>query len=156
VRRETVGRYDRRRHANAAETFPGSEASAPAESSDLQDGRTPNAAHTFAGAAPNAAKRFPGSAPRPRHAAAIFRTALAEKLDAGLGLQRIWQDLVEEYGYGASYESVKWFVQTLTPTRRAVGVCHCAPGAKAQGDFFRGAPTLDGAPASGAGRGSFA
>jgi transposase len=69
--------------------------------------------------------------------------AIAEKLDAGLSLQRIWQDLVEEYGYGASYESVKRFVRTMAPTRRAVGVFHCAPGAEAQVDFFRGAPTLD-------------
>src|SRR6188508_1054304 len=93
----------------------------------------------------NAAKTFPGSPPRPRFAAAVYRTAIAEKLDAGLSLQRIWQDLVEEYGYGASYESVKRFVRTLTPTRRAVGVFHCAPGAEAQVDFFRGAPTLDAA-----------
>ncbi len=41
----------------------------------------------------------------------------------------IWQDLVEEYGYGASYESVKRFVRTIAPTRRAVGVFHGAPGA---------------------------
>lgn len=53
-----------------------------------------------------------------------------EKLDVGLSLQRIWQDLVEEYGYGASYESVKRFVRTLAPTRRAVGIFHCAPGAE--------------------------
>ena len=58
-----------------------------------------------------------------------YRTAITEKLDAGLSLQRIWQDLVEEYGYGASYESVKRFVRTVAPTRRAVGVFHCAPGA---------------------------
>ena len=29
--------------------------------------------------------------------------------------------------------------------RRAVGVFHCAPGAEAQVDFFRGAPTLEAA-----------
>jgi transposase len=91
----------------------------------------------------NAAKTFPGSAPRPRFSAAVYRTAIAEKLDAGLSLQRIWQDLVEEYGYGANYESVKRYVRTLAPTRRAVGVFHCAPGAEGQVDFFRGAPTLD-------------
>jgi transposase len=91
----------------------------------------------------NAAKTFPGSPPRLRFAAAIYRTAIAEKLDAGLSLQRIWQDLVDEYGYGASYESVKRFVRTMAPTRRAVGVFRCAPGAEGQVDFFRGAPTLD-------------
>ena len=75
----------------------------------------------------------------------MYRTAITEKLDAGLSLQRIWQDLVEEYGYSASYESVKRFVRTIAPTRRAVGVFHCAPGAEAQVDFFRGAPTLEAA-----------
>jgi transposase len=94
---------------------------------------------------PNPAKTFPGLPPRPRFAAARYRTAITEKLDAGLSLQRIWQDLVEEYGYGASYESVKRFVRTVAPTRRAVGVFHCAPRAEAQVDFFRGAPTLDAA-----------
>jgi competence protein ComEC len=39
--------------------------------------------------------------------------------------------------------AVKRFVRTIAPTRRAVGVFHCAPGAEAQVDFFRGAPTLD-------------
>jgi hypothetical protein len=58
----------------------------------------------------------------------MYRSAISEKLDAGLSLQRIWQDLVEEYGHAASYESVKRFVRTLAPTRRAVGVFHCAPG----------------------------
>ena len=38
---------------------------------------------------------------------------------------------------------MKRFVRTIAPTRRAVGVFHCAPGAEGQVDFFRGAPTLD-------------
>jgi hypothetical protein len=79
--------------------------------------------------ASNAAKPFVGSAARARFAAARYRTAILEKLDQGLTVQRIWQDLGEEFGYGASYESVKRFVRTLAPTRRAVGVFHCAPGA---------------------------
>ena len=32
-------------------------------------------------------------------------------------------------GYSASYELVKRFVRTIAPTRRGVGVLHCAPGA---------------------------
>jgi hypothetical protein len=42
-------------------------------------------------------KTFLGSAPRLRFTAAVYRTAIAEKFDAGLSLQRIWQDLIEEY-----------------------------------------------------------
>jgi hypothetical protein len=145
VRRETVSRHDERRRANAAKTFPGSDDPPSTDSSGIPIGADSNAAKTFAGSAANPAKTFPGSAARPRFAAAIYRTAITEKLDAGLSLQRIWQDLVEEYGYGASYESVKRFARTVAPTRRAVGVFHCAPGAEAQVDFFRGAPTLDAA-----------
>jgi transposase len=145
VRRETVSRYDQTRRANAATTFPGSEASPPSESPDRPPGEAANAAKTFAGSDSKPTKPFPGSVPRARFAAVVYRTAITEKLDAGLSLQRIWQDLVEEYGYGASYESVKRFVRTIAPKRRAVGVFHCAPGAEGQVDVFRGAPTLDAA-----------
>ena len=129
VRRETVIRYDRMRRANAAKTFPDSDPPPLTGSPDLWDVDDANAAKTFAGSDANPAKAFPGSTPRPRFTAAVYRTAIAEKLNAGLSLQRIWQDLVEEYGYGASYESVKRCVRTMAPTRRAVGVFHCAPGA---------------------------
>ena len=145
VRRETVSRYDRARRANAAKAFPGSNASSPSHCGDRATGEGSNAAETFPGSQPNPAETFLGTGARARFAAAIYRSAISEKLDAGLSLQRIWQDLVEEYGYAASYESVKRFVRTLAPTRRAVGVFHCAPGAEGQVDFFRGAPTLDGA-----------
>ena len=90
----------------------------------------------------NAAKVFPGSRVPPRSTAAPYRDAILEKLDLGLSLQRIWQDLVEEYGYGGSYESVKRFARRLERPRRAVGVYHSAPGEEGQVDFFRGAPTL--------------
>ncbi len=143
VHRETVAEYDRARLSNPAKTFPGSELGLGAETPGDQGEPAANPAKTFAGSAPNPAKPFPGSAIRRRFTAAPYRTTIAEKLDAGLTLQRIWQDLVEEFGYGASYESVKRFVRTLAPVRRAVGVFHCAPGAEAQIDFFRGAPTLD-------------
>ena len=85
-------------------------------------------ASNAAGSTPNAAKTFAGSVPPVRFAAAAYRDAITEKLDAGLTLQRVWQDLVEDFGYGASYESVKRYVRTLAPRRRAVGVFHFAPG----------------------------
>ena len=93
VRRETVSRYDRMSRANAAKTFPGSDQAPPAESPDLPDGAGSNAAKTFAGSDAKPAKTFPGSTPRLRFTAAVYRSAIAEKLDAGLSLQRIWQDL---------------------------------------------------------------
>jgi len=142
VRRETVGRYDRMRVSNAAKVFPGSGGVPPGESGEDQAAAAANAANVFAGSDSKAAKVFPGSGRRSRATAAGYRTAITEKLDAGLSAQRIWQDLVEEFGYAASYESVKRYVRTIAPRRRAVGVFHCAPGAEGQVDFFRGAPTL--------------
>ena len=147
VRRETVSRYDRARRGNAAKTFPGSASPPVPDSPGETTADDSNAAKTFADPTSKPAKTFPGSGARRRFAAGLYRDAICEKLDAGLSLQRVWQDLVEEYSYGASYESVKRFVRTLTPARRAVGVFHCAPGAEAQIDFFQGAPTLE--PATG-------
>ena len=74
VRRETVSRYDRRASANAAKVF--------------------------AGQSSNAAIVFPGSAPRSRGTAAAYRSAITEKCEAGLSVQRICQDLVAEYRCG--------------------------------------------------------
>jgi len=70
-----------------------------------------------------------------------FRDVIAGKLDEGLSAQRIWQDLVSEHGFGASYTSVKRFVRQLggnspLPFRRM----ECPPGAEGQVDFGRGAP----------------
>jgi len=134
VRRETVSRYDRLRQSNAAKVFPGS--ASPAASSEAVS--PPESGAT----ASNPAKVFPGVSLPPRSTAAPYRDVIVEKLDGGLSLQRIWQDLVEEYGYCGSYESVKRFARRLERPRRAVGVYHSAPGEEAQVDFFRGAPTL--------------
>lgn len=144
VRRETISAYARQAGSNPAKTFPGS---AGSESPDFQtfegvDGSNP--AKTFAGSGSNPAKAFPGSGARPRFAAAEYRDAITEKLELGLTIQRIFQDLVEDFSYGHSYESVKRYVRTLAPKRRACGVMHSLPGEEAQVDFFQGPPTLDG------------
>ena len=147
--RTDLSRYDLVRRANTAKTFPGSDPPVSTDPPDLPDVEGSNAAKTFAGPDANPAKTFPGSGPRPRFTAALYRTAIAEKLDAGLSLQRIWQDLVEEYGYSASYESVKRFVRTLAPARRAVGVFHCAPGADyGESPVMVSSPAFSGRPSA--------
>jgi len=80
-----------------------------------------------------------------------FREAVLAKLDAGLSAQRVWQDLVDEHGFAASYESVKRYVRRLgartpLPFRRI----EVEPGAEVQVDFGRGAPVVP--PARSAGR----
>ena len=88
-----------------------------------------NPAKTFPGSEPNPAKTFArlpcaGRGSRPRRT----DDAITEKLELGLTIQRIFQDLQEDYAYGYSYESVKRYVRTLAPRRRACGVMHSRPG----------------------------
>jgi transposase len=146
VRRETVSRYDRIRQSKAAKVFPGSTAvPAPSEGPEgaMDGSEESNPAKTFPGSDPKAAKVFAGSQLPPRSGAAAYHDVIVEKLDLGLTVQRIWQDLVEAYGYGYSYESVKRYIRRLERPKRAVGVYFSDPGEEAQVDFFQGAPTLD-------------
>jgi transposase len=142
VRRETVSRYDRLRQSNPAKVFPGSEEAKPPANGVLEGVGPSNPAKVFPGSSPKAAKVFPGSGPESRSSAAEFHDVITGKLDKRLSIQRIWQDLVEDYGYGASYESVKRYVRGLRRSGRVVGVMHADPGEEGQVDFFRGAPTL--------------
>jgi len=150
VRRETISKYAREASPNPAKTFPGLsgplnevEPRNPGEGVDSANGAGADPAKTFPGSEANPAKTFAGSALPSRFAAAEFRDAILEKLELGLSVQRIFQDLGEDYAYGHSYESVKRYVRTLAPRRRAVGVMYTAPGEEAQVDFFQGPPTLD-------------
>ena len=143
VRRETVSRYARPADPNPAKVFPGSEGSGEAEVEALSGGEGANAAKVTAGPWPNPAKVFPGSSRASRSAAGKYEETIREKLKARLSAQRIWQDLVEDFGYGYSYESVKRYVRLLEPERRAVGVMTSLPGEESQVDFFQGPPTLD-------------
>jgi transposase len=73
-----------------------------------------------------------------------FREVILEKLDQDLSAQRIYQDLVADHGFKASYDSVKRFVRKLSnrrplPMRRL----ECLPGEEAQVDFGTGAPIID-------------
>ena len=90
-----------------------------------------------------AAKVFPGTKPRQCSSSAVFHDEIVEKVEAGLSAKRVWQDLVEEFGYGHAYESVKRYVLKLKVQRRVVTVLHSAPGEEAQVDFFRGVATFD-------------
>jgi len=70
-----------------------------------------------------------------------FREVILSKLELGLSAQRIWQDLVADHGFTASYSSVKRFVRWLGKTRPLpFRRMECAPGEEAQVDFGRGGP----------------
>jgi len=140
VRRETVSRYDRARRSNAAKVFPGSSAPDPPPEGGVSPEDEAKAAKVFPGSPALPGVSAPRELPR-RSTAAPYHDSILEKLGQGLTLQRIWQDLVEEYGYGGSYESIKRYARKLDRPRRAVGVYHSEPGEEGQIDFFQGAPT---------------
>jgi transposase len=139
VDRETVAKYARELASKPAKVFPGSGGPESGVSAGFVGGDPPKPAKVTAGSSPKPAKVFPGA----RSVAAVYRTEIQEGMDAGLTAQRIYQDLVLEYSYGHSYESVKRFVRKLAPKREAVGVMHSAPGEEGQVDFFQGPPTLN-------------
>jgi len=139
VDRETVARYDRLRHARSkpAIVAPGSgvpESSNPAISTAGSESLLEDLVFV------EASGRSPGRTSQ----CDPFSDLVKKKLDGGLSAQRIWQDLVSEYGFTGSYSSVKRFVRRLgaatpLPFRRM----ECEPGQEGQVDFGSGAWVLE-------------
>lgn len=74
-----------------------------------------------------------------------WRAAILEKLQQGLGVRRIYQDLqVPPYSYGGSYYSVRRLAAKMSQsTELPVRRMECAAGMEAQVDFGRGAWLVD-------------
>jgi transposase len=74
-----------------------------------------------------------------------YREAIDLGLSRGRNARAIWQDLVSEYGFASSYQSVQRFVRkrrgTQTPEARVVIVT--APGHEAQVDYGTGPMVRD-------------
>ncbi len=114
IRRETVSRHDPHRESKPANVSTGSE---------------PKAAGMSSG---------------PKSVAEPYREIIEESVGKGLTAQRIWQDLVEHYGYGHAYASVKRFVRRVKQAHPEVAdVMEHPPGQEAQVDFFQGVATFD-------------
>jgi len=139
VHRETVARHVALAAADgskpATQAPPGSGGREPADSAaDPPCGEEP------ANLSDNAVRRAgPGRASD----CEPFRGVILAKLEQGLSGRRIWQDLLGEPKFAASYHSVKRFIHRLgrsapVPFRRM----ECAPGEEAQIDFGRGAPIV--------------
>jgi transposase len=81
----------------------------------------------------------PGRAPS-ASACEPYRTLIAEALGRGRNAMAIWQDLVDDHGFGARYASVRRFVQTLRGATLADArvVITTAPGEEAQVDYGEG------------------
>ena len=91
------------------------------------------------------ANPHPGSPPGPRSQCEPWRQEIAAAWQAGLSVQRIYQDLVVAHQFAGSYHAVRRFVvraygQVELPFRRM----ECAPGQELQVDFGRGAWVVEG------------
>ena len=73
-----------------------------------------------------------------------FAPAIEAKLEAGLSVQRIYQDLTVESDFGGSYQSVRRFVARLKEREpKRVWRMECQPGEEMQVDFGLGAPIYE-------------
>ena len=124
VHRETVGRYARLRAAKPANVIAGS------ASPDEAVGVAQNRPNPIAG---------------PASAAVAHRDYIKQALGRGLTAQRIWQDLVEQYGFSHGYLSVQRYFRRLKGQHPEVADhLEHPPGEEAQVDFFKSkAPVRD-------------
>lgn len=92
---------------------------------------------------PESAKPDPRLSRGPSSACEPYRATILEKLEAGLEGQRIYQDLVSDHGFEASYSSVRRFVAQLRGSRELpFRRLETEAGQEAQVDFGSGAPVV--------------
>ncbi len=135
LNRETVGRYLRLAADAAKPAIP------PIGSPDSKDPKpaiSPPGSEAAVG--PKPAILPIGSKSGRTSQCTPLQEVIQRGLEAGLSAQRIYQDLVIEHRFTASYDSVKRFVRSLEhkteiPFRRM----ECAPGHELQVDFGQGA-----------------
>jgi transposase len=146
VRRETASAYlraagvsVRRRGGRPAVWPPPKPATTEGVSTDSVGPKpaTTPAVSTDVTLAPSSPK--PGRAPS-ASACEPYRELIAEALGRGRNAMAIWQDLVDEHGFGARYASVRRFVARLRETGppEARVVILTAPGEEAQVDYGEG------------------
>lgn len=159
IDRGTVNAYVRRLQAasgdeaGVAEANPhtGSAPEAPDSPAGPEQNR-PNP-HTGSPSPESGAEAVPGSgvlvdrppvSSGPPSLCQAYRETIERKLEQGLSITRIHQDLKTEHGFAGSYHAVRRFVlrlerQTPLPFRRM----ECEPGEEAQIDFGTGAWVVD-------------
>jgi transposase len=118
LNRETVGRYLRLARSKPAISTPGSEADPTAKP----------------------AISTPGSMTGRQSLCLPWQPQIEAAVSVGLSAQRIYQDLVGDYGFSGSYQAVKRFVRHLRQTQPIPFVrMEVEPGIEAQVDFGQGA-----------------
>ncbi|MEN8665180.1 MAG: IS21 family transposase [Polycyclovorans sp.] len=116
---------------------------AAAKSPTLATGSVSNSPGVATGSVSNCSTPATGPAPKAaRSACEPHRAFIEAQVGLGRNALSIYQDLVDEYGFTAKYNSVKRFVRTLKagePER--FDVLEFLPGEEAQVDFGQGALT---------------
>lgn len=134
VRRETVGKY--LRAAGIPVRSPRGRRPPPAKPASGEGVSTDSAARQW----PPKAQRAPAAS-----ACEPYRELIVEAQGRGRNAVAIWQDLVDDHGFGGGYASVKRFVRKLrgetTPEARVV--ITTAPGEEAQVDYGEGPMVRD-------------
>ena len=142
IRRETAGAYLRaagipvRGVGGRPRVWPPSK---PATTVEVSTDSTPPPEGAAAPARP------PERAPR-ASACEPYRDLIDEALRRGRNAMAIWQDLVDDHGFGARYASVRRFVATVrgpAVSREAHPVITTAPGEEAQVDYGEGPMVRD-------------
>ena len=115
-----LGRQPAAKPANEVITDPAPEKPATEVSSDRVPAKPANAVITDFGAesavgGTAAPESQPGRSPS-ASACAPYREAIELGLSRGRNAMAIWQDLVDTYGFAASYQSVRRFVHKLDPS----------------------------------------
>lgn len=90
----------------------------------------------------------PGPAPSQNNSSSAcepFRDLIESALSRGRNAMGIWQDLVDQHGFGDGYQSVKRFIRKLrgSKTLEACGIIVTAPGEEAQVDYGTGPMVRD-------------
>lgn len=118
LNRETVGRYLRLARSKPAISTPGSESDPAAKP----------------------AISTPGLMAGRQSLCQPWQPQIEAAVSVGLSAQRIYQDLVGDYGFSGSYQAVKRFVRQLRQTQPIPFVrMEVEPGVEAQVDFGQGA-----------------
>jgi hypothetical protein len=106
LNRETIGKYLRSQSTSSPDAPAGT--------------KPPKPAISIPGSAPTAEAKpaipTAGSVAGRKSACAIWESQIAAARELGLTAQRIYQDLVTEYQFVGSYQSVKRFVRRLGAT----------------------------------------
>jgi transposase len=146
VDRKTIKRYLKaagvavRAPGGSPSQWPPSNAATSEEVST--DSGTPNAATNEGVSTDCASRQWPVKPSRAPAASACepYRDVIEEALGRGRNAVSIYQELVDDYGFGAKYASVKRFVRALrgdvTPEARVV--ITTAPGEESQVDYGEG------------------